>query len=367
VRKAIYAQTHHAHARYCRLVELIVLNVGLQAGILDTRTFSMFVVHAIILTFMTTPLTLLFYPEKHRVQDKPRREIEEGKPQQQTEADTRTKFALILDKIEQLPAAMTLTQLLQPLAGASDTSLHSGSSNVSEKATEAVTLPTLSNGPAPYQIRIDALRLIELTARTSAVLRSQESESLMHSDPVISIFRTFGYLNRLPVSTTLSVVNYDNFSTAVADHVRESESEMVIVPWCRFSRSDVGAEGATHNPFDLVFGRSAGADMTSAVVYTDFIRKIFLRSPADVALFVDQTVSASQSKLGGTEQHLFLPFFGGPDDRLALSFVVQLCGNSNVTATVVRITKTEVLSPVSTIEREKSSPQHVGPFIGSIC
>jgi hypothetical protein len=50
-----------------RLVELIVLNVGLQAKILDTRTFSMFVVHAIILTFMTTPLTLLFYPERFHV------------------------------------------------------------------------------------------------------------------------------------------------------------------------------------------------------------------------------------------------------------------------------------------------------------
>jgi hypothetical protein len=31
-------------------VELIVLNVGLQAGIIDTRLFSMFVVHAVILT-----------------------------------------------------------------------------------------------------------------------------------------------------------------------------------------------------------------------------------------------------------------------------------------------------------------------------
>jgi len=49
------------------LVELIVLNIGLQANILDSRTFSMFVVHALVLTFMTTPLVLLFYPAKYRV------------------------------------------------------------------------------------------------------------------------------------------------------------------------------------------------------------------------------------------------------------------------------------------------------------
>jgi len=36
------------------LVELIVLNIGLQAGILDTRTFSMFVLHALVLTFMVS-------------------------------------------------------------------------------------------------------------------------------------------------------------------------------------------------------------------------------------------------------------------------------------------------------------------------
>jgi hypothetical protein len=44
-----------------------VLNIGLQANILDSRSFSMFVVHALILTFMTTPLVLLFYPTKYRL------------------------------------------------------------------------------------------------------------------------------------------------------------------------------------------------------------------------------------------------------------------------------------------------------------
>jgi len=40
------------------LVELIVLNVGLSAGILSQRVFSMFVLEALVLTFMTTPLVM---------------------------------------------------------------------------------------------------------------------------------------------------------------------------------------------------------------------------------------------------------------------------------------------------------------------
>jgi hypothetical protein len=186
---------------------------------------------------------------------------------------------------------------------------------------------------------------------------------------VISIFRTFGYLNHLLVSTALSVVNYDDFPTAVADHVRQSESDMLIVPWWRVSRSDGGdqGQGSPQNPFDSVFGKPVGADMTSAVVYTDLIRKIFQRSPADVSVFVDRGVSGAE---GASVQHLVLPFFGGPDDRLALSFVVQLCGNSNVSATVVWLTKTDGgLSPVSTIHQIKvanMSPQLVSGFDKSI-
>ena len=86
-----------------RLVELIALNVGLQAGILDTRTFSMFVVHALVLTFVTTPLTLAFYPPKYRTRDIDRTDAatprdEESKPRPSVgDREVKTRFALVLD------------------------------------------------------------------------------------------------------------------------------------------------------------------------------------------------------------------------------------------------------------------------------
>ena len=46
---------------------------------------------------------------------------------------------------------------------------------------------------------------------------------------------------------------------------------------------------------------------------------------------------------GGTYR-LLVPFFGGPDDRLALEFAVQLCANPKICATVVRVRKAEVAS-----------------------
>jgi hypothetical protein len=49
------------------LVELIVLNVGLQAGILNTRTFSVMVIMCLFTTFMTYPLISVIYPESMRM------------------------------------------------------------------------------------------------------------------------------------------------------------------------------------------------------------------------------------------------------------------------------------------------------------
>ncbi|KAK0461621.1 Sodium/hydrogen exchanger family-domain-containing protein [Desarmillaria tabescens] len=262
------------------LVELIVLNVGLQAGVLDTRTFSMFVVHAIILTFITTPLVLLFYPARVRVHDSGAKDAA-GLPRKSSSDDeVRTRFAVVLDKIEQLPAVMTLSQLLQPSSTSTDTF-------VSSSDEKGSSLEERSSSLLP-RISIDALRLIELTNRTSAMMQSTESESLLQSDSVVSIFRTFGRLNRLVVSAALSVTPYDEFPTAIC-------------------------QPCARNPFDGVFQKSFTQDHTSSV-------------------------------------QLILPFFGGPDDRLALQFLVQLCG------TVVWIHKTDnLLTPTSTTGDDAAS------------
>jgi len=46
------------------LVELIVLNVGLDVGVLNTKVFTMFVIMALVTTFATTPLVHLVYLRK---------------------------------------------------------------------------------------------------------------------------------------------------------------------------------------------------------------------------------------------------------------------------------------------------------------
>jgi len=48
------------------LVELIVLNVGLDVGVLNTKVFTMFVIMALVTTFITTPLVHVVYLRRNK-------------------------------------------------------------------------------------------------------------------------------------------------------------------------------------------------------------------------------------------------------------------------------------------------------------
>ncbi|CAE6384601.1 unnamed protein product, partial [Rhizoctonia solani] len=353
------------------LVELIVLNIGLAAGILDTKVFSMFVMMAVILTFITSPCTVLIYPEQirqHISTNKTSSEDPTNRARRSVAGNANgpislmTRFTVVLSKVEHLPAVMTLTQFLQPPLKAISTQ-PTTSINTSDEKVDLVdpSGPTISPLPSNVpiisdgtpRVSIDALRLIELTERTSAVMRVTAAEELMHRDTLISVMRTFGHLNRIPVSSSLSVVPQESFSSSVTSHVRETDADLVVIPWNSAPSAVEDASQNTNgiapqNPFDALFGgRSAAVDKATALNYSQFIRRVFVDSPSDVALFIDRGLSPLETS-ATYGQHIFLPFFGGPDDRLALAFVVQLCVHPAVSATVIRMRKTDGLEETET-------------------
>jgi hypothetical protein len=352
------------------LVELIVLNVGLSAGIINARLFSMFVVEAVVLTFITTPITLWIYPERVRV--RANADLLERKPTQDVEKSAMagglrfadgaggremvTKVLVVLQKIEHLAAVMLLTQMLEPespkqiLEGGSKRSSSKDSVEASTNGHE--DLPVLSTEARPSQaqaVHIDALKLIELTGRTFSVMQSAEKDQLLLTDDALQLFRQFGRLRGIEVTPHISIVGQDSFPSAVADYAGGLETELTIIPWTipvvgsSYASSIIEPSSSTTgdrdgipastssalSPFESVFG----SDTTGSPMFSE--------SPTDVALFIDRGFGSSANFAPGGGQHIFLPFFGGMDDRLALRFVVQLCRRANVTATVVRIEKND--------------------------
>ncbi|KAH0831858.1 Sodium/hydrogen exchanger family-domain-containing protein [Lanmaoa asiatica] len=349
------------------LVELIVLNVGLQAGILSQRVFTMFVLEALTLTFITTPLVTALYPPERRAREDatvpPVKGDERGQSDEKASIITeeqpwRHRFTVVLDKLDHIPGAMALTQLvLPPRSIPSDATSTTTTANVMDK----LKIPELS---------VEALQLIGLSDRTSAMMKSSAADSLIHTDPVLGIFRMFGELNELAVTTSLSVVPYDDFARSVAEHAQRHASHFILLPWLPptvVDAPDTAAGNSTtpkiskgdHNPFDALFGSVSGSktDKSPSVTHSQFVRGVFAQSKTDVALFID-TGDRSGVRVRGP-MHLFLPFFGGPDDRLALEFVVQLCLNPKITATVVRMVKREGETDTGRRLGEDLEPQSV--------
>jgi Kef-type K+ transport system membrane component KefB len=46
------------------VMELVVLNIGLSAGIIDLRLYSVFVIMAVVTTVATVPVLRLIYPRE---------------------------------------------------------------------------------------------------------------------------------------------------------------------------------------------------------------------------------------------------------------------------------------------------------------
>jgi hypothetical protein len=229
---------------------------------------------------------------------------------------------------------MAITQLLQPPPPA-----YSQSENT----------PSQSPGnQAEVPTHFGALRLIELADRPSDVMKSSATDALLHSDPLIAVFRTFAELNGLSVSASLSIVPFDSLAASVAEHVRAVGTQLVLVPWLPSIQSpeipDTGSPSAAQDrgtPFDSLFR----ADRSVSLVHSHFVRGVFAHAGTNVALLIGRATFGI-----GEETHVFLPFFGGPDDRLALDFVMQLCSNPRVRATVVRIFKRDIQADVTAPE-----------------
>ncbi|KAG6899750.1 hypothetical protein C0993_007237 [Termitomyces sp. T159_Od127] len=188
------------------------------------------------------------------------------------------------------------------------------------------------------EISIEALRLIELSDHSSVVMKS--SDSLLRADNLLAIMKTFGRLHGLPITLAIDIATYDSLAESVIEHAHSYGSDLIVLPWLlpSVNISDQQIESSeTSLPFSHNGPRKATDTVPkpSARIHSHFIQSIFEHASTDVAVYLDRNIDDSvQAKY---HHHLFLPFFGGPDDRFALDFVAQLCENDAISATVLRL------------------------------
>lgn len=335
----------------------------------------MFVLEALVLTFMTTPLVTTFYPPHLRtchsdIQAKfSHLEDDESRSKEEStyfvDGAPKRRFTVVLDKLEHLPGAMAFTQLIQPTSQV-DQNHERISVGKRPSSNAALPQPTFS---------IEALRLVELSDRTFAKMKSSASDTLLHTDPLLAVFRMYGQLNDLPITQSMSIVPHDDMPSCVIENARKHASDLIMVPWLPPSNDTDGlttgsmdisgpttSNRSPRNPFGALFKSTSGVEKPASAIHSQFVREVFAQSSVDVALFIDRTAIRGGAPTSGS-QHVFLPFFGGPDDRLALEFVVQICENPRVTATVLRMMKKEgaMDSPVPVARMKKNEEVDILP------
>ncbi|KAH7078392.1 Sodium/hydrogen exchanger family-domain-containing protein [Paraphoma chrysanthemicola] len=353
------------------LVELIVLNIGLNARILSTRTFTIFVVMALVTTFASSPLTMFFYPPwyQKKVEAWRRGEIDwdTGKPLDGSDTPRNSVYydKVASEKIRRLTVYLRLDSMPNLLAF---TSLFGGSDKPAPKthpskavSTSKETGETSLEEVSPSRpVEAYGLRLLNLTDRGSSVMQVSEIESYTAYDPVVNTFRTFGRLHNLAVSGEVLVVPESSFAETLSN--RASDSDFLLLPWSE-----------TGNMSEQAIIEDKGTKNKLAVSsYTSFVNSALEQSPIPVAVLINKNFGGSKNKdqkrlkltrtvssvslhsrhdkditapIADRSHHIFFPFFGGADDRAALRLILQLAENPQVTATVVHFDSPDSHAP----------------------
>ncbi|KAI1498776.1 K+ homeostasis protein Kha1 [Biscogniauxia marginata] len=363
------------------LVELIVLNIGLQARILSQKTFTIFVVMALVTTVSTTPLTKWLYPPWYRtkLEQWKRGEIDwDGKPlgtgisSQSGSLDkvenTKIRRLLVYLRLDSLPSLFTFISLLGEEKEAS-------SSNSSEETGDSRTQEHTRMVPAAKKrpLEVHALRILELTDRTSSVMKVTGGDDYSRRDPVVNAFRTFSQLHDVAVSGNVVIATEESYAETVVTQAADQESDFVLIPW-----SEVGSNTEDQSiPFQV-----SSEDRFTGKAHLDFIRTTLTKAVCNTGIFIGNgfsgiapidkvrppfsravsTVSmrshreAALLPIADKSHHIFLPYIGGVDDRVALHFVIQLAKNSNVTATITHLIWSEGVDEIEAAPENTSDP-----------
>ncbi|KAJ1658043.1 K(+)/H(+) antiporter [Dispira simplex] len=321
------------------LVELIVLNIGYDAGVINTQIFSMMVLNALIITFMTTPIVHFLYPprfrrtvdevdnEKHLAKtldddSEHRQSFETTDARSLSELLSRPLSVLVcLSKMQHVPSLMALMKYLNPTSGGESKSCESPS--VQESSVQPKGHPlqasdvtsVMTNGKAadvepdektsgspsdsmttPHSywqdLQIFALRIITLTQRNSAVMMSTEAENTLRNDPLVNMFEAFGQLNNISVHSALSVCPSEDFAETLAHNSEQTRVNYAIVPWSGSGGID---EDTTVSLFDHLFSFNPPAPTGTSPHHIQFITEVFLRVPCNVGVFLDRGFQANQT------------------------------------------------------------------------
>ena len=272
------------------LVEILVLNIGRDQKVLDEGAFATMVIITILMTSMIVPgISIIYRPSRGMISYK-RRTI------QMSKKDAEFRVLVCIHTPRNVP---TMINLLE-------------ASNPTKKSP----------------ICIYVLHLVELTGRTSALLIVHTSRKTdqpavnraeAQSDHITNAFENYEqHAEHVTVQPLTAISPYSTMHEDICNLAEEKRVAFIIIPFHKQQTVDGGME-------------------TTNMAIRTVNQNVLANSPCSVGILVDRGLNSSNRLVADTVSHnVAVLFFGGADDREALSYGWRMSEHSGISLTVMR-------------------------------
>ncbi|XP_077210717.1 cation/H(+) antiporter 15-like [Tasmannia lanceolata] len=301
------------------LIELIVLNVGIDQQILDEESFVIMVFSSLFITVLITPVVAAIYRPARRFIPYKRRTIQRSK------TDAELRIVACIHSPRNVPTIINLIEASHPT----------------------------KKSP----IYLFALHLVELTGRASAMLivhntrkSSPTNRTQAHSDHIVNALEHYQEKAiGVSVQPLTAISPYSTMHEDICNLADERRAAMIIVPFHKEQTVD-GALEATNPAF-----RSVN-------------QNVLANAPCSVAILIDRGLGGTtRVSASNVSHHVVVLFFGGPDDREALAYAWRMSEHPGVNLTVLRfIVGEEAVEPrneLSVITNKEKEKQMDDEFV----
>jgi len=251
---------------------------------------------ALVTTVSTTPLTLSLYPlwYQRKLDAWKRGEIDwDGNPMMPGEGggentpehsieklqSTQVRRLLVYLRLDSLPSLFTFIALLGGDRAANATKVHRSKIELGTvPETEVPSTDSTSALTSKRPLEVHGVRILELTERTSSVMKSSEVDDYTYRDPVVNAFRTFAQLNNVAVSGGVSIVPEGSYAETLTSKASDNFSDLVLIPWTD-----------PHKTVDV----DSTIDSVSGGTQDAFIQKTLEMATCNTAVFINRGFGGS--------------------------------------------------------------------------
>ncbi|KAF9591631.1 hypothetical protein IFM89_005212 [Coptis chinensis] len=272
-----------------------------RVQVLDEQAFAIMVITAVVLTGITVPVLKTIYRPARPYTGKKHRTIQRSK---------KDKELMILVCVHTPRNVPTIINLLE------------------------ASHPTKKSPICVY-----TLHLVELTGRASAMLIVHNAHRSGHpainrtqaqSEHIINAFQNYAqHTGNVIVQPLTAVSPYSTMHEDICNLADNKTISLIVVPFHKQQTIDGGME--VTNPSLRTVNQN-----------------VLANAPCSVGILIDRGFGGS-SRVASSHitHHIAMLYFGGPDDREALSYAWRMAGHSGVNLTVIRFVPGEdVVEPL---------------------